>query len=339
MVKKGETICKSNGNREEYEYFPSIDESVITFQSITNEWLLSIQPRIKESTNIKYHNLLATYILPTLGKSNISNLTTACIEAYCNELLLNGGKNNEGLSPKTVSDILSMLRNILRFSENKGITSHCNVTSIIVKQQPKEMRVFSTLEQKRLCDYIHKNPTLQNLGILLCLFTGLRVGEICALQWSDISIEEKTIHVHQTMQRIQTSNDSNTKTKVIITTPKSACSRRIIPLPENISLLISKLVQSPECYFLTGKSSCFIEPRSLQYHFKKTLEECSLEHANFHALRHTFATRCVEVGFDVKTLSEILGHASVNITMNRYVHPSMELKRKNMNLLCTLMPK
>lgn len=196
--------------------------------------------------------------------------------------------------------------------------------------------MFNRTEQSRLCQYLYANLNAPNLGILICLFTGLRLGEICALRWEDISLSERTIHVHQTMQRIQTGCAAGPRTKVIVTTPKSPCSIRTIPLPDDIAAVIAGVRSSAIGYFLTGREDQSIEPRTMQNHFKRVLNACAIDTANYHTLRHTFATRCVELGFDVKTLSEILGHASINITMNRYVHPSMELKRENMQRLSVL---
>lgn len=199
------------------------------------------------------------------------------------------------------------------------------------------MRVLSNNEQKCLCQYLCANLNLLNVGVLLCLFTGLRIGEICALRWDSISLDDCTIHVQRTMQRIQTPEGSERKTKIIITTPKSNCSLRTIPLPAYLVGVLSQFDHTPNGYVLTGDNNTFIEPRTMQNHFKRILSCCSINDANFHALRHTFATRCIELGIDVKTLSEILGHASVTITMNRYVHPSLEMKRNSMERLSTLL--
>jgi len=199
------------------------------------------------------------------------------------------------------------------------------------------MKILTREEQIKLCEFLFKDPSFKNTGILICLFTGLRIGEVCALKWKDISLSQKIIYVNKTMQRVQNSNSTDRKTKIIITQPKSSCSIRAIPLPDSIINILSLNQKTDECYVLTGKENTFIEPRNMQYHFKKVLKQCDMDSFSFHALRHTFATRCVEVGFDVKSLSEILGHASINITMNRYVHPSMDLKRENMNLLSVLM--
>ena len=138
------------------------------------------------------------------------------------------------------------------------------------------------------------------------------------------------------MQRLQIPNAGEKKTKIVISTPKSECSIRSIPLPDSIYELLERNRRGNDAYVLTGMSGKYIEPRTMENRFKKVLSKAEIDDANFHALRHTFATRCIELGFDIKSLSEILGHASVNITLNRYVHPSMELKQKNMNMLSDL---
>lgn len=312
-----------------------IDNS-LCFQDLVLEWCASRYPQIKESSKIKYQNLLNSYILPDLGEKPLNALTTDCIESHCNMLLCTGGQNGNGLSPKTVSDILSLFRNIFTYATNSGKGSFGNIASITIKQPQKEMRVLSRKEQEKLCDYLYNNLTPSNVGILFSLFTGVRVGEVCALRWSDISLSERTVHIHQTMQRIQTFNSPECKSRVIITTPKSSCSIRTIPLPDCLVNILSKCEHTPNGYLLTGGYTTFVEPRTMQNRFKRVLANCSIADANYHALRHTFATRCVELGFDIKSLSEILGHASVTITMNRYVHPSIELKRNNMERLSTL---
>ena len=198
---------------------------------------------------------------------------------------------------------------------NRGVFLLCKITNLLI---------YSS----------EKNP--YNIGILVCLFTGLRVGEICALHWEDISFSEQTLYVHQTLQRIQDKSCSEKKTRIVLTTPKSACSIRTIPIPDPILKILNDHQTSRKGFLLTNSETHFIEPRTMQNRFKIALKKSEIESANFHALRHTFATRCVELGFDVKSLSEILGHATVNITMNRYVHPTLEMKKNNMEKLSAL---
>ena len=304
----------------------------IKFRTLAQEWLDKTKVDIKESTKNKYRNLLNSYILPDIGELVISQLTSELIQQHCSQLLIHGGTNKTGLSSKTVADVLSLIRSILKYATQKGISVHCDTSIIHIKQEKKEMRVLSPLEQKKLCQYLCSNQNPCNLGILVSMFTGLRIGEICALRWNDISLPEQTIYVHYTLQRIQDPSDSTHKTKVLITAPKSSCSIRIIPIPDDLVTILRKSAPNTNAYLLTNTSH-YMEPRTLQNRFKKVLAECGLAPINYHVLRHTFATRCVELGFDIKSLSELLGHANITITMNRYVHPSMALKKENMQRL------
>lgn len=315
----------------------TINKNEHTFSRLAAEWFESIKLHTKASTQNKYHNMLTNYILPEYGNQPFNAITYDFIESHCKFLLEAGGKKGNGLSPKTVSDVLAIIRNISKFAIRKGIYVACDASAVQIRQDVKPMRVFSIAEQNQLCNHILENPEPCNIGILVCLFTGLRVGEICALRWEDISYSDQSIYIHHTLQRIQINQDHGAKTKVVVTTPKSTCSIRKIPLPDEISKILVLNQKSSSGYLLTNDNYKFVEPRTMQNKFKKILNDAGIENANFHALRHTFATRCVELGFDVKSLSEILGHATVNITMNRYVHPTYELKMKNMQKLSGLL--
>lgn len=315
----------------------TINKNEHTFSWLASEWFESIKLHTKASTQNKYHNMLTNYILPEYGNQPFNAITYDFIESHCKFLLEAGGKKGNGLSPKTVSDVLAIIRNISQFAIRKGIYVACDASAVQIRQDVKPMRVFSIAEQNQLCNHILENPEPCNIGILVCLFTGLRVGEICALRWEDISYSDQSIYIHHTLQRIQINQDHGAKTKVVVTTPKSTCSIRKIPLPDEISKILVLNQKSSSGYLLTNDNYKFVEPRTMQNKFKKILNDAGIENANFHALRHTFATRCVELGFDVKSLSEILGHATVNITMNRYVHPTYELKMKNMQKLSGLL--
>lgn len=297
------------------------------FCLLAEKWLQSVRPQIKESSYIKYKNILRSYINTEFRNTSVETLTPNDIYERCNHLLTDGGARGSGLSPKTVADILSVIRNILRYAHIKNLHPLCTGKEITIKQSPRQTSVLSHCDQNRLCTYLLNHMSERNLGILLCLFTGIRIGELCALKWEDISIEDETVHINKTMQRLQIEENGGKKTAIIVTTPKSACSIRTIPLAQNILHLIQNCFFGQQGYLLTGNHWKFTEPRTMQNHFRRILQENEIEPLNFHSLRHTFATRCVEVGFDIKSLSEILGHANVNITMNRYVHPTMELKK------------
>lgn len=196
------------------------------------------------------------------------------------------------------------------------------------------MRVLSREEQARFVSYLLEDMDTCKFGVLLALFTGVRIGELCALQWGKISLKEQTIRIDATLQRLRdTSAVGSARTRIVISTPKSDTSVRTIPVTAYTAELCGKMSpHSSAAYVLTGTDS-FMEPRALQYRMEKYTRECGLEGVHFHTLRHTFATRAVEVGFEIKSLSEVLGHAAATITLDRYVHSSLILKRDNMNKL------
>lgn len=306
------------------------------FGSVAQDWLSSLHLQVKDSTYMKYRNLLQSYLLPEFENSPLHTVTAESLRDHCNTLLTEGGTEQKGLSSKTVNDALSVFRCVIRYAQAKGFPTACTGKEITVKHVSKELSIIPKDEQECLYRYLKENPSGKNLGILISMFTGLRLGEVCALKWDDISIQRKTLCVHQTMQRVQVEGNPEKKTEVLITTPKSVCSIRTIPLPDNLRAIIEKDYPCRCGYIMTGSDSKYVEPRGLERYFKRVLKWTGLTSVNFHALRHTFATRCVEVGFDVKTLSEILGHANVSITMDLYVHPTMEMKSENMKKLSDL---
>ena len=311
--------------------------NTLQFEFVSQRWLESINPYIKESSYIKYTNLLNSYILPCFKSISISSISRNDVITFCNELQYTGGKKGTGLSSKTVNCVISVLKNIFKYATQCENVTVADIDKITIKQSSqKPLRILSIQEQQKIHDYLLKDLTPVNLGILLCLHTGIRIGEVCALQWNDIYFEEQCLYIHKTMQRIQSTKDMGSKTCILVSKPKSESSIRRIPIPENLFHLLKKLEKAECAYILTGQQNKFLEPRTLQYRFKSILKSCGINDANFHSLRHTFATRCIELGFDIKSLSEILGHASVNITLNKYVHPSMELKQKNMNMVSEL---
>lgn len=310
--------------------------SGIAFSEMAEQWLRSQQARVKASTYNKYHNILYSYVLPYIGTVYLKELNAACVTDLCDVLLSCGGRQGNGLSEKTVADTLSVIRCVVQYAATMGHSCAFDAKSVRVRQQVRQLRIISPRDQQTLYSYLTARPSPYNIGILICLLTGMRIGEVCALCWEDISFTDHTMYVHKTVQRIQFPGSSGPRTGVIVTSPKSVCGKRTIPLPENLETLLRDMDTAKTGFVLSRNGVQVTEPRVLQYHFKKILKEMEIEEVNFHALRHTFATRCVEIGFDVKSLSEILGHSSVSITMNKYVHPSMRLKHENMQRLSSL---
>ena len=292
-----------------------------------DEWLSSAKGNLKEATFVKYASILEKHIKPKLGGCYPLGISTGLIERFRDELLV-----IDELSPKTVKDILVLLRSVLKYTAKQYPNVFPQIDITYPKETKKEMRVMSRDEQQNLIGYLLDDMDECKFGILLSLFTGIRIGELCALRWENISLEDRTIRINSTMQRLQ-DYDGETKTRIIIGTPKSDTSQRTIPLTDQAAELCGRMYpRSKAAYVLTGTEK-YMEPRTLQYRLEKYTGDCGLEGVHFHTLRHTFATRCVEVGFEIKSLSEILGHASTTITLDRYVHASIELKRDNMNKL------
>lgn len=297
----------------------------IVLEYVCEDWLLSKKLYVKESTYCRYHNILYNHILPLILSSKLSNKT---IQAYLYSLI------KQGYSEKTVRDIWGIMKNFMSFSIKKGVNLSIDISQINIKKRKVEVRYLEIEEQKKLCSYLLENLNYKNFGILLALYTGIRIGELCALKWEDIDLRSNTLSVTKTLIRIPEviEEKSTKKTKVIITKPKSDDSIRDIPIPNFLSKIADNLIINKNDFLLSG-SNKYIEPRNMQYYFQKMLETNNIPKINFHALRHTFATRCIENNFDIKTLSEILGHSNVKTTLELYVHSSMELKRKNMNKL------
>ena len=290
------------------------------FENIADEWLEYKRASIKESTYYKY-----TYTINKYLKQILKGVTLEELEDYnFNEV---SRKLSESLSAKTIKEIINVLKSILKFVELKY---NVKINSDLIsspKVLQEELRILSKREKTRLEQYCLKEKSLRCIGILVCLFTGMRIGEICALKWENIDLDKKVIYVKKTLQRIY---DAENKTKIIIDTPKTRNSVRSIPISNKLYEILKPLKQKhkKEDFFLTGSAEKFIEPRSYQYFFKDCLKKSRIKDYKFHILRHTFATNCIEVGMDIKSLSEILGHSSVDITLNRYVHSSYKIKKK-----------
>lgn len=299
------------------------------FSYYCDQWLRINRKRIKESTYNKYESILNKYIKKNLGHLDPIHLNQVLVEEFSSQLL-----DQAHLSCKTVKDILILLQSILKFTSKQLPGCIQSIELVYPKETKKEMRVLSVEEQTRLISYLNKEMDQYKFGILLALCTGMRIGELCALKWKDICFDTKIIKITSTVQRLKDDNaSSSSKTKLVISSPKSNNSTRQIPMTESINTLCKKMKPLGQDTYVLSGTYHLVEPRALQYHFKKATQECHIENVHFHSLRHTFATRCVEAGFEIKSLSEILGHSSTSITLNRYVHSSMELKRINMEKL------
>lgn len=300
----------------------------IKMDEFCKKWLEIHKNKLKASSYFKYEAIINNHLIPAFGNDRIYEITTEDIAAFTEYLL-----SEEHLAIKTVRDILQLLHSIFIYDceRNGGQTSPIKI--VYPKEERKELRVLDQSEQKRLMEYLQIDTDLYKLGVMIALSTGLRVGEICGLRWKNISFESRTLSVTSTVQRIKDASGSEHKTVVKIGTPKSKSSIRTIPLSEGLLQYCARFRSSDEETFILTGTTSYTEPRLLQRKLNSYYRKCGIINAHFHTLRHTFATRCVEVGCDIKSLSEILGHSSTVITMNRYVHPDLNLKRENIRKL------
>ena len=312
------------------------NDSTEIFGTLLDSFLLQKKYCVKESTYAHYCNLVENHIRPSLGYIKLCDLSTYVIEKFADEKLKKGKVGSQGgLSTKTVKDLLTLVKSILKYGISKEIVPQNIVSFSSPKVTKKEIEILSGNDRENL-EQFTMNADNIHFGIYLCLYTGMRIGEVCALKWNDIDLCNSTISVNKTIQRISLNYvDGVKKTKIIIDSPKTEASKRVIPLPFGLCQLLIKRKHNESLgsnYFLTN-SEKYIESRNYYAKYREILKECGVSQYTFHALRHTFATRCIEIGFDPKVLSEILGHTDVKITLDRYVHPSIDRKRACMELL------
>lgn len=296
----------------------------ILFSQAAGEWLAELSGKRKYSTYIKYENVYLTHLADTIGSCQLSNNMVRELREKIFDHLSRGE-----LSESLQKSVICVANQVLTFANRHYLTDIPMLERPAIKPKKKVIRTFSMVEQALLLKCIYRQMGKSMAAVLLCLYTGLRLGELCALRWADIDFEGKTLAVNRTVQRIAVSGHK-TKTILLETSPKSESSKRTIPLaPELLQILSQFKREHP--YVFGGEKP--LDPRTMQYRFKKILKEAGIESRTFHTLRHTFATNCVENGTDVKTLSEVLGHSDVKITLNRYVHPTMDSKRKQIGAL------
>lgn len=293
------------------------------FGKIMDEWLLYQSGRVKPTTHAAYETVVRRHLKPEFGENYPQEITNQAVETFRRKLLA------RGLAPSTVRTVLSVLRSAVRFGRRYG----CAASDEDFPRAPGGARapvpVMSPAEQQRLLQVLPQTGDRRALGVLICMYTGLRVGEICGLRWGDVAPDCRSLTVWRTVTRIC----RNGATELYVGEPKSFASRRRIPLPETLTNVLHHYRMPDDCYIVSNSPDKIVEPRSMQRFFHSVQRSAGVEQVNFHALRHTFATRCVELGFDPKALSMILGHASVSITLNTYVHPSFERLRGMMHLL------
>jgi integrase len=289
---------------------------------IIDLWKIDKKQYVKKSSYSAYLLLIENHLLPVFG--NMESIDEGDVQAFVLKKLA------EGLSQKTIKDILIVLKMILKFgSKNKYFEYQQFDIQFPTERERHDIEVLSKSNQKKIMNYIQSHFTFRNLGIFICLSAGIRIGEICALTWDDVDTESGIICVRKTIQRIYIVENGNRHTELLLDTPKTKNSIRDIPMSrELIKMLkpIKKVVNSS--FFVLTNDSKPTEPRTYRNYYKKLITELDIPELKFHGLRHSFATRCIESKCDYKTVSVILGHSNISTTLNLYVHPNLEQKKK-----------
>ena len=298
--------------------FYNLNRTDLTFEALAEVWLHSLRNSIKESTYAHYSYTLHKYLLSVLSKVPVASLEESFLERAMQQIVAPTDAAHKPLGNSSARECLSMLRRICKYAAHLRLIRPMELEVALPKAIDKISAPLSPAEQQRLHQYVQANPTPRKIGLLLGLELGLRIGEICGLQWSDFDLKLGTLNINRTVCRISCGN-GHTKVE--------------IPLPKQLLILLKKLRGSASnaAWFLSGSESKPTEPRCYRKSIKAYLKQATVRQVRPHALRHTFATTCLQAGCDVKTLSELLGHANANITLQRYVHSDLTRKRREMN--------
>lgn len=293
----------------------------MTFSEIAALWADSKQHYVKHSSMMAYRLILRHHLLPAFAGSH--DLTEATVQSFVIDKL------SSGKSLRSVKDMLVVLKMVVRHGAKSGL---CSAPLWDIRfpadHATTPLSVLSVADHRKLMKFVTDNPSTRNLGILISLHTGLRIGEVCALTWDDVDVLRQHISVNKTLQRVY-ADDAMSRTSLVISSPKTRSSYRDVPMSAALSRILRpiKLITDGSSYILSG-SDAPIEPRTYRNYYRRVLERLEIPPIRFHGLRHSFATRCIENRCDYKTVSSILGHSDISTTLNLYVHPDFEQKKR-----------
>lgn len=308
-------------------------ESAVNLEIAINEWIDEKAICRKASTTAKYRYMASMHIIPYIGHIKLSDINTRTINDFIAEKRASGRLDGGGgLAASYINTMNVIIRASLDYAVQKGMCAPLDGVIYRPKALKPEIPILSKNDIVRLEAYLADNMDQTALGLLLSLYMGLRLGEVCALRWDDIDCERKILHVRGTTTRVFDSSCAGEKrTLWIVDKPKTLASSRRIPIPSKLMPCIQAQQSAASSPYVASSKESFVNPRTYEYRFHRILDKAGLPQTNYHALRHTFATMCVTAGMDVKSLSEILGHGSAAITLNIYVHPSLEMKRSQLD--------
>ncbi len=296
-----------------------------TINQITEEWKEEKKKYVKKSTYAAYQLLIQNHIKPYFG--DLYEVNEEKVQQFVFDKL------DASLSEKTIRDIIIVLKMILKFGIKNGYLEYVQIDAKFPsKQEKKDLDVLSKADQKKFMEHLRNNFTFKNLGIFICLSTGMRIGEICGLRWCDVDTVEGVIKVRHTLQRIYIIEGETRHTELLLDTPKTANSVRDIPMSSELLKMLKSLNKVVnENYYVISNDIKPIEPRTYRNYYKKLCKQLDIPELKFHGLRHSFATRCIESKADYKTVSVLLGHSNISTTLNLYVHPNKEQKKKTID--------
>lgn len=296
-----------------------------TINQITEEWKEEKKKYVKKSTYAAYQLLIQNHIKPYFG--DLYEVNEEKVQQFVFDKL------DAGLSEKTIRDIIIVLKMILKFGIKNGYLEYIQIDAKFPsKQEKKDLDMLSKADQKKFMEHLRNNFTFKNLGIFICLSTGMRIGEICGLRWCDVDTVEGVIKVRHTLQRIYIIEGETRHTELLLDTPKTANSVRDIPMSSELLKMLKSLNKVVnENYYVISNDIKPIEPRTYRNYYKKLCKQLDIPELKFHGLRHSFATRCIESKADYKTVSVLLGHSNISTTLNLYVHPNKEQKKKTID--------
>jgi len=331
-------MSKSNSNA-----YKSKDETVISsnneifFSDVLKLWMDNNRIKLKGGTINKYENIISMHINPELGEKKLSEITTIMINNYLSHKLKNGRlDNNGGLSPSYVRSIVFVINSVLKFATEEQMCLPLKSSISKPRIDKKEFNIISIEEERKLRNYLCNDISPTKTGILISLYAGLRIGEVCALSWNDIDLNNNILHVRHTIARVKNEDSpTHSATRLVIDTPKTKSSKRDIPICSSLRPYLIESYKKSKSEYVISDTDSYVNPRTFEYRFHRIINKCNITRINYHTLRHTFATRCIEAGVDVKSLSEILGHSNVGITLNTYVHSSMNMKRVQIEKLAS----
>ena len=300
------------------------------YKTWLSDWLTNyVMPSVKDKTYTRYADIVDQHLVPKLGDYEIEDLTPIIVQRYITELMQSGNlRTGKGLSANSINSIITVIQGSMSTAHLLGLVSVYEMNKLKrPRTQEKPIEVFTPIEQKQIEQAVFADKREKMKGVIICLYTGLRIGELLALEWEDIDFGKAEMTVSKTCHDGKNKNGDFCR---ITETPKTANSRRTIALPKQLLPILKEMRRrSKSNLVISGEKPLFV--RSYQRSFELLLKNLGIPHRGFHALRHTFATRAIECGMDVKTLSETLGHKNASITLNRYVHSLMEHKHSMMD--------